>query len=169
LGRCAALPKLKLGLGAHWPEVAGLEMLRELEWFELGGNLLVLPPGLVWPGARRGKLACAPLVARSVRHNTGPFHRACSERLQKPGIEHTVTAAPGVDHHPTALLAMPPSRRSEGKRTTVSPAAGRGHGVAQQLDGILALAAVILAEIVEHPGLAVAAAGVTVLEFGQLI
>jgi hypothetical protein len=123
LGRCAALPKLKLGLGAHWPEVAGLEMLRELEWFELGGNLLVLPPGLVWPGARRAKLACAPLAARSVRYNTGPFHRACSERLQKPGIEHTVTAAPGVDHNSMALLAMPSSRRSEGKRPAVSPAA----------------------------------------------
>jgi S-formylglutathione hydrolase FrmB len=54
-------------------------------------------------GAVRGKIRVR--MAVGARDNTEPFHRACSERLQKLGIEHTFTVAPGVDHNPMALLA----------------------------------------------------------------
>ncbi len=70
LARCRALRDLTISLGfpgAYWPEIAGLEKLEELETFALSGNLLLFPPGVVWPRVRVGTLSCGPLAARSVR------------------------------------------------------------------------------------------------------
>ena len=65
--RCTQLRSLSLGLQVHWPELAGLEKLEELESLFLSGNLIALRPGLVWPRVRRGTLNCSPLAVRSVR------------------------------------------------------------------------------------------------------
>lgn len=67
LARCTELRELGLSFQQHWPDFAGLEQLRQLESLELCGNLLALPPGLVWPKVRRGRLLCQPLGLRSVR------------------------------------------------------------------------------------------------------
>ncbi|MBI2924998.1 MAG: hypothetical protein HYY24_04745 [Verrucomicrobia bacterium] len=66
LARCLHLRELSLSMGVHWPEVAGLEQLTQLENLSLAGNLLVFERGLVWPRVRRGGLNCVPLAARSV-------------------------------------------------------------------------------------------------------
>lgn len=74
IGRCAQLRELALTLGAswgrmrsHWPAVAGLEQLVELENLTLNGNLLAFAPGVTWPKVRQATLTCEPLAARSVR------------------------------------------------------------------------------------------------------
>jgi hypothetical protein len=65
--RCTGLRELELRFGRGWPELTGLEQLQHLEQLELSGNLLALPPGLVWPKVRRAILRCQPLALRSVR------------------------------------------------------------------------------------------------------
>ena len=84
LARATQLRSLSLGLQIHWPELAGLETLQQLESLVLSGNLLALPPGLVWPRVRVGRLNCAPLAARSVADLPG--FPAC-EFLQLGGVE----------------------------------------------------------------------------------
>ena len=66
LARCQGLRVLSVGLGAQWPETAGLETLQQLETLHLTGNLLALPAGIVWPRVRVGTLGCLPLAARNV-------------------------------------------------------------------------------------------------------
>ena len=52
----------------------------------------------------------------------------------------------------------------------VRPPAGRGHRGAQELDGILALVAVVLAQLVEHPGFSRAATPLVAgSQFGQQV
>ena len=82
--RATQLRSLSLGLQAHWPELAGLEKLQQLEMLVLSGNLIALPPGLVWPRVRRGALNCLPLAVRSVRDL--PHFPAC-EFLHLGGVE----------------------------------------------------------------------------------
>lgn len=67
LGQCGQLRELHLTLGTHWPEVAGLEALTQLEVFHLAGNLLAFARGVVFPNVVRGVLDCSPLPARCVR------------------------------------------------------------------------------------------------------
>jgi hypothetical protein len=82
--RCTQLRSLALGLQVHWPELAGLDNLEQLETLSLKGNLIALPQGLVWPRVRRGTLNCSPLAVRSVRDL--PRFPAC-EFLQLGGVE----------------------------------------------------------------------------------
>ena len=84
LARCTQLRFLSVTFGCHWPEVAGLEKLRQLESLTLCGNLLVLPPGLVYPRVRQGSIMCAPLYAKNVRDL--PQCPAC-EFLTLSGVE----------------------------------------------------------------------------------
>ncbi|HEV7403295.1 MAG TPA: hypothetical protein VGO11_10225 [Chthoniobacteraceae bacterium] len=84
IARCRNLRFLSLSLRAPWPEVSGLETLQQLESLHLTGNLLVFPPGLVFPNVREGALECAPLQARNVRDL--PQLPAC-EFLRLAGVE----------------------------------------------------------------------------------
>lgn len=84
LARCTQLRSLWLTFGVHWPAVEGLEKLQQLEDLTLGGNLLVLPGGTVFPRVRRGGLHCAPLHTRNVRDL--PQFPAC-EFLTLSGVE----------------------------------------------------------------------------------
>ena len=93
LARCRQLRSLSLNLQVHWPELAGLEQLDQLETFILSGNLIAFAPGLVWPCVRRGGLNCAPLAVRSVRDL--PRFPAC-EILQLSGVEELA----GIESYP---------------------------------------------------------------------
>jgi hypothetical protein len=84
LARCRKLRSLSLSLRVPWPEVAGLESLQQLESLHLRGNLLVFPPGLVFPNVREGALECTPLQARNVGHL--PQFPAC-EFLKLAGVD----------------------------------------------------------------------------------
>ncbi len=84
LVRCVHLRELSLSMGVHWPEVAGLEQLAQLEQLSLAGNLLVFARGLVWPRVRCGALDCSPLAARNVR-DLPKFPRC--EFLSLAGVE----------------------------------------------------------------------------------
>ncbi|HEV7401851.1 MAG TPA: hypothetical protein VGO11_02950 [Chthoniobacteraceae bacterium] len=93
LARCTWLRRLRLNFGVPWPEVAGLETLQQLEFLGLCGNLLVLPPGLVFAHVHEGLLSCQPLQARSVRDL--PRFPAC-EFLTLEGVERL----DGIDAFP---------------------------------------------------------------------
>jgi hypothetical protein len=84
LARCKQLRSLTLSLQMHWPDLAGLEQLEQLETLVLAGNLIALRPGLIWPQVRRGGLNCSPLAVRSVRDL--PVFPAC-EILQLGGVD----------------------------------------------------------------------------------
>lgn len=91
LAECRHLRQLGLslglswtGTGTHWPKVAGLEKLTELEVLNLTGNLLAFAPGITWPKVRVATLSCSPLAVRSVRDL--PQVPAC-EILSLMGVE----------------------------------------------------------------------------------
>ena len=84
LSRCKHLRELTLKFVVHWPEVAGLEQLLQLETLSLEGNLLAFDRGISWPNVRRGTLICTPLAVRSVREL--PQLPAC-EFLTLGGVE----------------------------------------------------------------------------------
>jgi hypothetical protein len=68
---------------------------------------------------------------------------------------------PDGPHHRFDALILP-------RRAGMRPPAGRGHRIAQEFDGILAFVAVVLAQLVEHPGLALALApGIALAQLGQ--
>lgn len=93
LARCQQLRSLTLHLMKHWPELTGLDQLSQLESFHLTGNLIALPPGLIWPNVRQGTLSCAPLAVRSVREL--PRFPAC-EFLTLAGVDRL----DGIEHFP---------------------------------------------------------------------
>jgi hypothetical protein len=113
LMHCVHLQELSLTLGVHWPEVAGLETLEQLESLSLTGNLLVFERGLTWPRVRRGGLTCSPLSARKV--GDLPRFPACEfltlggvERLdgieQMPRLRNLTLTGPVRDFTPLATL-----------------------------------------------------------------
>ena len=93
LARCRALRTLSVTPRVLWPEVAGLETLQQLETLHLSGNLLALPPGIVWPKVRVGSLGCTPLAARRVADL--PRMPAC-EFLTLSGV----CSLEGIEHFP---------------------------------------------------------------------
>ena len=66
LARCTGLEDLFLGFDALWPDLTGLEALPRLEKLTLGGNLLAMPRGAVFPHVHTARLECKPLHVRSV-------------------------------------------------------------------------------------------------------
>ena len=93
LARCRELRILSVNLSTLWPEAAGLEALQQLETLHLSGNLLALPPGIVWPKVRVGTLGCTPLAARRVADL--PRMPAC-EFLTLSGV----CSLEGIEHFP---------------------------------------------------------------------
>ncbi|MBA4147859.1 MAG: hypothetical protein H0X66_07055 [Verrucomicrobia bacterium] len=84
LSRCAQLTDLSLTFAVHWPDLAGLEKLSEIEKLSLKGNLLAFKRGLIWPKVKVGTLECTPLAARNL-HDL-PQLPAC-EILTLGGVE----------------------------------------------------------------------------------
>ncbi|MBI3416661.1 MAG: hypothetical protein HY043_15320 [Verrucomicrobia bacterium] len=91
LARCTQLRELQLTFWRTyfkpttlWPDLTGLEQLRQLEVLTLEGNLLAFERGVAWPNVRRGTLKCEPLAARNVRDL--PQLPAC-EFLALAGVE----------------------------------------------------------------------------------
>lgn len=96
IARCTQLKDLSLSFAVHWPEVAGLEQLSQLEKLTLKGNLLAFKRGLRWENVRVGTLECTPLAARNV-HDLPQFP-AC-EILTIGGVERL----DGIDAFPRVL------------------------------------------------------------------
>lgn len=66
VAQCRGLRHLSLGFSRPRPELAGLGELTELETLGLSGNLLALPPGLVWPKVRQANLSNSRLPVRNL-------------------------------------------------------------------------------------------------------